>query len=180
MSKRQLCFITFVLTACLAVLPISACTSSQSPMTVSLTVSPAPVVGEPVNLHIEIFSQTAAPNTVLTVTLPAEVELVSGSLNWSGDIEAKQTTSVDLIIRVTQAGEWFVFAQAFHSSRPGTIYGFGGSQGVYLQSSADSGDVLEVHRTITPPPVIQYDPSLWTPTPTGEPQPTPLMTTAAP
>lgn len=165
MTNQRRCLKVVVLVVCLALFALSACNNPASPMQVGLSVSPAPVVGQEVNLHVEIFSRTAAPNTILTVTLPAEVELVSGSLNWSGDIEAKQTASVDLTIRVTQAGEWFVFAEAFHYSQPGTIYGFGGEQALYLRSSADSGEVIEVVRpTSTPPPVHQGNSDVLSPT----------------
>lgn len=130
------------------------------------------------NLQVDIFSQTAAPNTILTVTLPAEIELINGSLNWSGDIVAKQSVGIDLTIRVKQAGEWFVFAQAFSYTKPGTIYGFGGDEGVYLRSSANLGEVIRGERITTPPPLVQYDPSLWTPTPTLRNMPTQTPTSA--
>jgi hypothetical protein len=94
---------------------LAACVRSRgpgSPLDVRASISPAPIVGRDVTWHIEMVSlgNVFLPNTTLSVTLPAEVELVSGDANWHGDIPAGDTVAVDLTIRVTMPGEWAVYA----------------------------------------------------------------------
>ena len=64
----------------LAVVLVSACSrASSSAMSMKMSITPEPIVGREVTLHIELESHgTAAPNTVLTITLPSGVELVNG------------------------------------------------------------------------------------------------------
>ena len=147
-----LAFLWFVL--------LSACSRGpSSPMKIKMSISPEPMVGRDVNLHIEIISKSPAPNTVLTVTLTSGVELVSGDLNWQGDIEANQTVGVDLVIRVKAEGEWPISAYAFSSDTPGSRFGFGALKALYIRSSINSAEVIEdVNRETTPIPVIQYGP----------------------
>jgi hypothetical protein len=58
----------------------SGSSSGGSPLQVRASISPAPIVGQAVTWHIEMVSMgPELPNTTLTVTLPAEVELVSGT-----------------------------------------------------------------------------------------------------
>jgi hypothetical protein len=121
-----------------------------------MSISPEPIVGREVNLYIELMSNSIpAPNTVLTVTLPSGVELVTGGLNWRGDLAAGQPVEVDLTLRVTTAGEWPISAFAFSSVTPGSPYGFGAGKSLYVRSSINSAEVIEADkREKTPPPVM--------------------------
>ncbi len=68
----------------LAVVLLSACNRGpSSPLDVRVSISPAPIVGQEVAWHIEMVSlgKVFLPNTTLSVTLPAGVELVSGDAN---------------------------------------------------------------------------------------------------
>ena len=125
---------------CLAV-TLSACTSPQSPMTVKASISPAPIVGQAVTLRVEITTSRDAPNTTLQMTLPQGVELMSGDANWQGDIKVGESTTIDLVIRVNQAGDYVIDAYAF--ARITSESGFGGGKTLYVNSAADHATVTE-------------------------------------
>jgi len=161
MSRQRLWSLnTSVILACLFFAFLNACSRGpSSPMGMTMSIAPEPIVGRDVNLHIEISSVTSAPNTVLTVSLPTGVELVSGDLHWQGDLVADQPVSIDVLIRVVVEGEWPIDAYAFSSDTPGSRFGVGAGKGLYIRSYADFAEVIEdVNREKTPVPVIQYGP----------------------
>ena len=153
---------------CFAFALLSACSrGASSPMTMKMSVSPDPVVGKDVTLHVDIVSKSAAPKTVLTVTLPSGVELVSGSLSWQGAVAANQLIGIDMTIRITAEGEWPVYAYAYYQFSPDSKAGFGASKTIYLLSKSNSAEVVEdINRETTPIPLIQGGPeTLVAPTP---------------
>jgi hypothetical protein len=142
----------------LAAFLLCACSRGpSSPMKVSASISPAPVVGQVVTLHIEIESTDgrAMPNTTLAITLPSGVEAVSGGLTWAGDIAQDEKASMDVSIQVTAEGEWAIYVYAFSHAAPGSEYGFGDSKTLYVRSSPGSAEVVEdINRTPTRVPVL--------------------------
>jgi hypothetical protein len=134
-----------------------------------MAITPEPLVGRDVNLHIEISALHAEPNTVFTVTLPAEIALVEGDLTWQGELVADQPLSLDLTIRVTTEGEWPIDAYVFSSDTPGSRFGVGADKALYVRSSTTSAKVIEdTDRPQTSAPVIQYGPNTpRPPTPTA-------------
>ncbi|GAB4579959.1 MAG: hypothetical protein Fur0022_26980 [Anaerolineales bacterium] len=143
----------------LILLCLTACNPTAIPIKVETSISPEPIVGEIVNLHIEVESKgQPAPYTVMTTTLSAGVELVEGNLIWEGALAANQPSAQDLKIRVIQEGEWFVSTYAFSSVTPGSREGFGDVQTLLIQSSKGEATVMDWEdREKTPIPVI-YDP----------------------
>jgi hypothetical protein len=104
------------------------------------------------------------PNTTLKVTLPTGVELISGDAKWRGEIPANGTVMVDLIIRVTTAGEWVVDVYAF--SELSSSSGVGGGKTLYITSSTETAEVVEdIHRPTITVPQLQIAPTF---TPTEE------------
>ena len=95
-------------------------------------------------------------NTILSVTLPSGVELISGDLNWEGNLAANETKAVELSIRVTASGEWPIYMHAFSHDTPGSKTGYGDSQTLYVRSSTDSAEVIDdvayrlTHRPCSP------------------------------
>ena len=147
----------------LAVVLLSACNRGpSSPLDVRASISPTPIVGQEVTWHIEMVSlgNVSLPNTTLSVTLPAGVELVSGDANWHGDVPAGGTVAVDLTIRVTMPGEWAIYAYAFSQFDPNSPGGVGGGKTLYIISSADTAEVVEdVNRPTTPIPTLLIAPT---------------------
>jgi hypothetical protein len=153
----------FIGSICLALLiacqQIGASGAPGSPLKVAATLSPEPIVGQDVNWHIELSSsQPELPNTNLEITLPESVELVSGELNYVVDIPASGTVPIDLVIRVTQAGEWKI--SAFASVAFNETSGFGVEKWFHITSSATSAKVIEdvdwVYPTV---PLLQIMPT---------------------
>jgi hypothetical protein len=139
-------------------------------MTVKASISPAPIVGQTVTWRIEIATSREAPNTQLQVRLPDEVELVSGEANWHGDIQPNQPVVVELLIRVTQPGEWIVEASAFSDIGGGS--GFGNAKQLYVTSSTSSASVVEdVNRPLPTVPVTMVDQGTPSPAVTITPSP---------
>jgi hypothetical protein len=136
-----------------------ACSSPTSAMSVKASISPEPIVGQVVVLHIELSTKTYAPNTTLTVTLYDGIELVNGDLTWLGDLSVDQPVTIDTTIRVIKEGEWPINIYAFSSNKPESEVGFGTHKILYLNSSLSSANVIEdIARTSTPVPAIQHAP----------------------
>ena len=128
---------------CLTLLSLAAC--YVHPLRVTSSISPEPRVGQVVNYHIELSTPSGqVPNTTLTITLPSGVELVSGDLNWHGDLTSDQKVTKDLTIRVTSPGEWIVkaYADTDMGSGKGHTY-LSASQDLYITSSMDSAQVVD-------------------------------------
>jgi hypothetical protein len=137
-------------------------------MTVKASISPAPIVGQAVTLRVEITTTRDAPNTTLQMTLPQDIELMSGDANWQGDIKAGESITIDLVIRVNQAGDYVIDAYAF--ARTGPDSGFGNGKQVCIVSTLESitaGDC----PTPMPPPVLMIDSGTSSPLMTITPSP---------
>lgn len=146
----------------LGLLLLTACVKSaapSSPLKVTASITPAPIVGREVTWHIEMVSTGPEfPNTTLRVELPKGVELVSGDPNWQGDIPADGTVAIDLVIRVTTPGEWKISAGASAVLGPGT--NAAGWKTLYIISSDTSAEVIEdIYWIGTPIPTLQFAPS---------------------
>jgi hypothetical protein len=133
-------------------------TFDNKPLKIMATLSPEPIVGQDVSWHIELLSgQSELPNTKLEIVLPDGVELVSGNLKWNGDIPADGKALIDLVIRVTQPGEWKI--SAFASVAFSKTSGFGVEKWFQVTSSITSAKIIEdvnwIHPTV---PLLQYAP----------------------
>ena len=119
-----------------------------SPLEMYAIISPAPIVGRDVIWHIELTANGRdLPNVTLYLTLPPEVEIVSGDANWHGDIVDGQTMMIDLTIRVKSAGQWTVDAYAFSDFGTG---GFGDGKTLFITSSDEAADVVDASQNPTP------------------------------
>ncbi len=123
-----------------------SCTNPASPLVMTVSISPEPIVGRDVTYRVEITAlKSNLPNTALTITLSSGIDLIQGDLSWHGDVAEGQTVTKDLIIRVTTPGEWSIYAYA--ASQPNLAQGgtalFGASKTLYLKSSTDSAQVIE-------------------------------------
>jgi len=132
-----------------------------------MSISPEPIVGQEVTLHIEMESKSHAPDTLLMITLPEGVALVNGDLTWQGAIDANHIVAVEITIRVIDEGTWPVYAYAYYQFSPDSRTGFGASKTLHVISGAESATVVDdVDWKRTPIPVIQGGPqTLNAPTP---------------
>jgi hypothetical protein len=109
-------------------------------MCVHLNISGRPTVGNPVQVNVEVIARKiASPNTTLTISLPPQIELLEGNLEWQGDLAAEERIQQTVSIIVIQPGEWPLSANAFSGFGDG--YGYGDGDGVFILSSAHSAQV---------------------------------------
>jgi hypothetical protein len=122
------CLLTLI--TCLS----SACTPSSFPLELTqITVTPDPIVGQIVILHIEVMSTRDEKDAIIRVTLPEEVKLVEGELIWEGQLLANQPQVHELSICVEQEGNWRVWIST--ASRLAENSSYGDSEIIHLKSS---------------------------------------------
>ena len=115
----------------------------NSAMCVHLNISGKPTVGNPVTVNVDVTSrQIASPNTTLTISLPPQIELVEGNLEWHGDLAADERIKQTITIKVMQPGEWEIDAHAFSDSGSG---GYGDGDTVFILSSFDIAESSREH-----------------------------------
>jgi hypothetical protein len=73
--------------------PIEVVEAPSTPIKVDLSISHAPAVNAVANLTCTVSSTKDAPNTTAQVKLPEGASLVSGSLNWQGNLKANEPVS---------------------------------------------------------------------------------------
>ncbi len=93
-------------------------------------------LNHPVTFRVEVRTFRAVPAAQVTITLPPNVKLVSGSLIWQGSVPENSSAWHTVQVQVTKAGEWEVRAS-------GTILDYPGwgedTDRIYLLSSARTG-----------------------------------------
>ena len=94
----------------------------QSPITMELSISKPPALGEQVTLTIALTSTEQAFDTEVQVNLPEGLELLSGSLFWTTDLQPNQTQEFILPIKAVKNGDWIVIASAKHTVSTDPIF----------------------------------------------------------
>ncbi len=116
---------------------LSACAQSSTPRHPVITeayISPDPIVGEIVTLHIEVMSGKDEPDVTIAALLPNEINLVEGDLQWHGSLTANQPQVHELSICVLRPGEnWRIY--------------LGVSSQLSETSSIGDGDTLNIEST---------------------------------
>ena len=97
----------------------------------------APMVGEEVELVMEVQSFDDAPAVTAQLDLPAGVDVVSGETRWEGPLLTGETTQLAVTIVFTEAGEYGISATALAPMGEGMVYG--DDDAIFLTISADEG-----------------------------------------
>ncbi len=84
----------------------------STPIQAMLTIDDYPPVGQPATLTCEISSVLDAPNTTAQIELPANSRLVSGDLNWQGDLLAGTPIIFTATVVFDAPGDAAVFCRA--------------------------------------------------------------------
>jgi hypothetical protein len=103
------------------------------PISVDLTLSKAPRLNEPAVLKLTMASAVDAPGTQATITLPEGSSLLSGSLNWSGDLRAHQAKVLQVTFMFTSEGNKILTGKALRPAENGDIWG--DAAYIYLHST---------------------------------------------
>ena len=146
---------------------LSACTPPRQPLGITaLSVSPEPIVGRIATLHIEVMSTHDEPDTRIEITLPAEINLVKGSLTWKGALIANRPQVHELSICVLREGDWRIFIIPTSQLSPSSSYG--DMETLHIRSTVRSAQVI---------PGSKYRAPIWQ---SGFQTPTPAPVTVSP
>lgn len=94
-----------------------------TPISLALTAPDTARADEIIAVTVVVCSIQDAPQTQVTLELPAGVELLQGALAWQADLLANQPLSFTLSIRFTASGEYSLSATALYSFAEGTVWG---------------------------------------------------------
>lgn len=104
------------------------------PVCVRSKIIGSPIVNHTIRLHIEVLSVASEPDVVLSISLPEQVELVSGDLTWQGHVPDDNSFTYEIEIQVKEPGEWKIETQAsLKDAGPST------TDTIYLLSSNENG-----------------------------------------
>jgi hypothetical protein len=112
---------------------------ASTPITVKLIISKAPRLNEEAELTFIISSMSDAPATKATIVLPEGTDLISGDLEWSGALKAKEPYTMKAMIKFVTEGDKTIEAKALYDLGNGDIWG--DAAYLYLNSTADAGRV---------------------------------------
>lgn len=126
----------------------AANSAPQSSIKVDLSLGSSPELGQPVPVTATFALQwdERAANVTACIILLGGFELVSGKLEWQGDMLRGTRYEIKATIRATKLGEGKIQARAFYS--PGKNIGRGGS--VYLYTSVYEDGAIVSDRPLGP------------------------------
>ena len=84
----------------------------STPINAALSIDSYPPVGQPATLTCEISSVLEAPGTTAQIELPANARLLSGDINWQGDLVAGESVEISAKILFEVEGDAAVFCRA--------------------------------------------------------------------
>jgi hypothetical protein len=128
--------------------PIESAPSAPStPIRVKLILSTAPRLNEQAELTVIITSTQNAPQTRVTITLPADTNLIDGNLEWVGDLVMNKPQTLTAKLRFTTEGNKTIEAKALCDVGEGAVWG--DAAYIYLYTSKDVS-----HSGFSPQPQI--------------------------
>ena len=114
----------FLALTVLGIILVSGCIQENTPttstgITSKLEISKAPALNENAEITLTVTTIRSAPTASAKITLPEGFELVSGDLNWNGELVENQPLQLKVIVKAVKTGNW-------------TIFGGGSGEGDYL------------------------------------------------
>ncbi len=106
--------------------------SPESPLKVSLSLSDKPLLNTLVTLTLSFKSIQNAPNTSARIGIPESFQVLSGSLEWNGDLIAGEEKSIDVFVKAKKTGYYQLNGSAL--SKQGA-FEFGDLDVIYLEVS---------------------------------------------
>lgn len=97
--------------------------SSNTPITVTLSMPFAPAVDKDVLVTFAVSSTQDLPGTQVVLVIPETAELLSAQTEWTLDLLAGKTESVQATIRFNSAGEYSIEGYALKDLGGGTVWG---------------------------------------------------------
>lgn len=124
--------------AILGIILVSGCVgqgttpATSTGITSKLEISKAPALNENAEITLTVITIRTAPTASAKITLPEGFELVSGDLNWNGELVENQPLQLKATVKAVKTGNW-------------AIFGGGAGQGdyLYITVNQDSASVSE-------------------------------------
>lgn len=99
---------------------------ATSPFQTKLSFSDKPLLNTPVTLTLSFKSTIDAQNTYAKIELPDGFELVSGSLEWQGDLKKDEEQKIEIVVKSTNVGYYqlkcFINPNDFAFGNSDTLY----------------------------------------------------------
>jgi hypothetical protein len=111
----------------------------STPITVTLTLSFAPRLGQTADLSFSFKSVVDAAATQGEVVLPDGALLDSGSLKWSGDLKAGEPVTLKAVIHFEKEGNFALEGKAVSKQANGDVWG--DAADIYLNVTQAAGSV---------------------------------------
>jgi hypothetical protein len=154
--------LVLVLPGCSAKLPVMSPDATMttgvpafapsSPIKVDLSISKLPVLNEPVEITCNVTSRTNAPNSTAKIKLSKGSSLISGDLQWQGDLTANTPVSFSAQIVFQEIGHHMIEATASHIIDDNNRYG--DLDAIYLDIGTESSTF---GWPVTPAPLVRTD-----------------------
>lgn len=95
----------------------------STPLVVTLTMDKAPRLGEEAQVVLELQAFMDAPGTTAHIELPVEAELVTGDLDWEGDVMVNKPVRLAATIVFNQEGAYMIRGSALRPVDAGMTWG---------------------------------------------------------
>lgn len=105
-----------------------------SPLQATLYLSDKPLLNTPVTLTLSFKSIVDALNTSAKIELPDGFKLVSGNLEWQGDLKKNEEQKIEIVVKSTKVGYYQL--KGFAISKQEDSF-FGDSDIIYVEVSRD-------------------------------------------
>ena len=121
------------------------CTPAKKPLFAELSFSEPPALGKPVEVTFTFGMQEDYPhdgkNATARLIIPEAFELVSGTLEWRGDILQHKTYTLQATIKAVKTGNWRIRGVATYSSSPNYTPHNGDT--LYISVFEDSAEISD-------------------------------------
>lgn len=109
---------------------------TTAPMKIRLSTSSRPALGAVLDLLCEVTPEVDASNLGITLTLPTQLEVISGQTTWRGNVAANETVSISLQVRVAGEGRFDARAYTYFKT---SVVGHGAGAELYFLVRGERG-----------------------------------------
>jgi hypothetical protein len=139
--KRIAAHCQILILSLLIMLTLTACPPTPSLQIKDVAVSPDPVVGQIVTLHVEITSTRDEDLVELNLDVSPTIHAVSGDTSWKGPMTANQVQALDVSVCPLQEGNLPIHINVSAWAADGTGRG-GNTETIGFHSTIDSGKLI--------------------------------------
>ncbi len=143
MKVWRILLIVFLFCGCTKMNPLTATFGTLAPerfKPFELNFSEPPEFNKPVELTMNVVEGGFPyPNAAIEIDLPDGFELVSGDLEWQGDLTKDVPVQLKAVVKPVKTGDWVIEAQIIDSGEGKRV-----RTALYVSVSEDSVEVSEI------------------------------------